>query len=95
LCFASTEPETRLAFYDLSDAATELKDQAATTKFTNGLFEAEAKLKTPALSRFSMAAMNWQPGMFHFPDRPPSITIMGRTKSGKVLALHREMEGNR
>ena len=37
----------RVAFFDLSGTATELKTQKAITKFANGLFEAEAKLSAP------------------------------------------------
>ncbi len=78
----------RLAFYDLSDAATELRDLPAATKFNNGLFEAEAKLKTPALIKVfdggnELAA--WHVSLI--PDRPPGITIMGEPKGESLGSL--------
>ena len=78
----------RLAFFDLSKTATELKNQAATTKFANGLFEAEAKLNIPALIKVldggnELAA--WHVSLI--PDKPPSITIMGEPKAESLGSL--------
>ncbi len=78
----------RLAFYALTDKTTELKDLAATTKFTNSLFEAEAKLKTSALIKVfdgtrELAA--WQVSLI--PDKPPSIAIVGEPRAESLGSL--------
>ena len=78
----------RLAFFDLSPAAIELKNQTATTKFANGLFEAEAKLGTPALIKVfdgedELAA--WPVSLI--PDKPPSIAILGEPKAENLGSL--------
>ena len=78
----------RLAFFDLSPAATELKNQTVTTKFNNGLFEAEAKLDTPTLIKVldggnELAA--WPVSII--PDKPPSIAILGEPKAESLGSL--------
>ena len=67
---------------------TELKNQTATTKFTNGLFEAEAKLSTPALIKVldgnnELAA--WHVSLI--PDNPPSVSIVEEPKSESLGSL--------
>ena len=67
----------RLAFYDLSDAAAELKNQTTATKSKNGLFEAEAKLATPALVKVfdgGKELASWHVSLI--PDKPPSVAII-------------------
>jgi uncharacterized protein (TIGR02302 family) len=78
----------RLIFFDVSDAATELKDQTTTSKFTNGLFEAEAKLKTPALIKVldgGNELASWHVSLI--PDHPPGITILGEPKAESLGSL--------
>ena len=78
----------RLAFYDLSKPDTELKNQTATTKSANGLFEAEAKLSAPALIKVldgnnELAA--WHVSLI--PDNPPSVSIVEEPKSESLGSL--------
>ena len=78
----------RLAFFDLSGTVTELKNQTLKTKFANGLFEAEAKLSTPALIKVfdggnELAA--WPISLI--PDKPPSISILGDPKGESLGSL--------
>lgn len=78
----------RIAFFDLSGTATELKTQKATTKFANGLFEAEAKLSLPALIKVfdggsELAA--WHVSLI--PDNPPSITVVAEPKAESLGSL--------
>jgi uncharacterized protein (TIGR02302 family) len=78
----------RLAFYDLSKPDIERKDQAATTKSANGLFEAEAKLNAPALIKIldgntELAA--WHVSLI--PDNPPSIAIVDEPGSESLGSL--------
>ena len=78
----------RLAFYDLSKPDAELKNQTATTKSANGLFEAEAKLNAPALIKVldgndELAA--WHVSLI--PDNPPSISIVEEPKAESLGSL--------
>ena len=78
----------RLAFFDLSGATTEIKNQSATTKFVNGVFEAEAKLDAPVLIKVfdggdELAA--WPVSLI--PDKPPSIAILGEPRSESLGSL--------
>ena len=78
----------RLAFYDLSDAAAELKNQTAATRSKNGLFEAEAKLATPVLIKVfeggnELAA--WRVSLI--PDKPPGIAITEEPKAESLGSL--------
>ena len=78
----------RLAFFDLSETATESKNQPTTTKFANGLFEAETKISTPALIKVldggnELAA--WHVSLI--PDNPPSISIVGEPKAESLGSL--------
>ncbi|MEQ1520332.1 MAG: TIGR02302 family protein [Aestuariivirga sp.] len=78
----------RLAFYDLSKPDAELKDQKATIKSANGLFEAEAKLNTPTLIK--VLDGNTELAAWHIsliPDKPPSISIVEEPKSESLGAL--------
>lgn len=78
----------RLVFHDLTDETAELKGVSATTDFANGQFEAEAKLKAPALIKVfdgtsELAA--WPVSLI--PDRPPSISIVGEPQAESLGAL--------
>ena len=78
----------RLAFYDLSKPDAELKNQTATTKSANGLFEAEAKLNAPALIK--VLDGNTELAAWHvslIPDNPPSIAIVGEPKAESLGSL--------
>ena len=78
-------------FYELpkdSQAPIELKDQKATIKFANGLFEAETKLSRPVLIKVGdggneLAA--WHVSLI--PDKPPSIAIVGEPKAESLGSL--------
>ncbi|HEX7110222.1 MAG TPA: TIGR02302 family protein [Aestuariivirga sp.] len=78
----------RIAFFDLSGPATELKNQAATTKFANGLFEAEAKLSLPTLIKVfdgGSELATWHVSLI--PDHPPSIAVVGEPKAESLGSL--------
>ena len=66
----------------------ELKDQTATTKSANGLFEAEAKLNAPALIK--VLDGNTELAAWHvslIPDNPPSVSIVEEPKSESLGSL--------
>ena len=79
----------RLAFFDLADdKPDELKDITSKTKFENGLFQADAKLKRPALIKVFDG--NNELGAWHvsvIPDQPPAIAVLGEPKSENLGAL--------
>lgn len=78
----------RLGFYDLSNPEAELKSLTATTKSTNGLFEAEAKLNVPALIRVfdgGTVLAAWHVSLI--PDKPPSVSVVEEPKSENLGSL--------
>lgn len=78
----------RLAFYDLSKPDAELKDQKATIKSANGLFEAEAKLNVAALIK--VLDGNTELAAWHvslIPDNPPSISIVEEPRAESLGSL--------
>ncbi|MDO8351861.1 MAG: DUF4175 family protein, partial [Aestuariivirga sp.] len=77
-----------LAFYDLKKPDIELKDQTATTKSANGLFEAEAKLNVATLIKVldgSTELAAWHVSLI--PDNPPSVSIVEEPKSESLGSL--------